>query len=71
MSHAEICPVCLGKGKVQEDNPSGTNIIYNTCHGCGGQGWVTVKDEPPYCYYYSLPPWPSTITYTYSSEQHA
>lgn len=30
MAHAEICPVCSGKGK--------------GCHGCKGEGWVSVDD---------------------------
>lgn len=30
--HAEICPVCKGSGKY-ENNP---------CHGCNGKGWVEV-----------------------------
>ena len=34
--HAECCPVCGGLGKVQSD------VI---CHGCGGRGWVEVRDE--------------------------
>ena len=41
---AQLCPVCLGKGTVAEQDfgyTSGTNP--KTCHGCGGLGWVTVK----------------------------
>lgn len=34
MSHAEKCPVCEGKGKVNSEK----------CHGCGGMGWVAVHD---------------------------
>ncbi len=34
MAHAEICPVCKGNGKVEKE----------TCHGCGGKGWVQVDD---------------------------
>ena len=37
--HAELCPVCMGKGEVKYDP---TSLAYNTCHGCGGKGWVTV-----------------------------
>lgn len=34
MAHAEVCPVCQGKGKGEA-----------TCHGCGGKGWVEVGLE--------------------------
>lgn len=37
MSHAEPCPVCKGSG-VYDDH---------TCHGCHGQGWVTVLGTYP------------------------
>jgi len=39
MSHAETCPVCQRKGKVDDDK---------LCHGCGGLGWVTIHDPVPY-----------------------
>lgn len=42
-SHVEICPICKGKGTIQ-DNVNITAIITRTCHGCNGYGWVTVKD---------------------------
>jgi len=35
--HAELCPVCTGKGTL----PNGTTVP-TTCHGCLGKGWVTV-----------------------------
>ena len=34
--HAELCPVCMGKGVI----PEGTSS--KECHGCLGKGWVTV-----------------------------
>ena len=37
MSHAEICPICQGKGEV----------LGKKCYGCGGKGWVTVHDQYP------------------------
>ena len=44
-SHAEVCPVCHGKGTIPRDY--GKWISYDegekTCHGCGGSGWVTVR----------------------------
>jgi hypothetical protein len=41
MSHAEMCPVCHGEGQFISTviGPSP-----RTCHGCGGKGWVEVKD---------------------------
>ena len=53
MAHAEICPVCEGKGKVKK----------KPCHGCSGLGWVTVQDEqsypvPYYPYYPQYPMYP-------------
>ena len=51
MSHAERCPVCLGKGTVKMDDwgqheSTGGQKYPTTCHGCGGTGWVTVQDQP-------------------------
>ena len=31
--HAEICPVCLGIGKIED----------KSCHGCSGSGWIVVR----------------------------
>lgn len=65
---AVLCPVCNGTGKY---NPG---YLENTCHGCGGKGWVEVKDEPAYYpyypYYVPIPPcsWPGTITFTKEGE---
>jgi DnaJ-class molecular chaperone len=44
MSHAEICPICNGRGTVPNamDNTSTAEV---TCHGCNGKGWVTVEDK--------------------------
>lgn len=38
MAHAEKCPVCNGKGKIDD----------KTCHGCGGTGWIVIQDAPIY-----------------------
>ena len=43
MSHAEKCPICGGTGKVYPSYQS-TGTIEITCHGCGGYGWVEVRD---------------------------
>lgn len=40
--HAERCPICLGEGKI----PDAYNAELVKCHGCGGKGWVEVKDDP-------------------------
>lgn len=46
MTHAEICPVCNGKGQIQIDkSKSAINMFNITCHGCNGQGWITLSDE--------------------------
>ena len=49
MSHAEICPVCKGKGKSGKGK----------CHGCNGRGWVTVGIDYPVPYYppHTTYPW--------------
>jgi len=40
MSHAQICPICGGKGKIKKDR---TYYIEQVeCYGCSGKGWVTV-----------------------------
>ncbi len=45
MTHAERCPVCFGSGtKVVERLASTCAPYKETCHGCGGNGWVTVGD---------------------------
>jgi len=52
MAHAEKCPVCGGKGEI--DDPIDDSSFYpthaskKTCHGCGGKGWVVVPDERHY-----------------------
>jgi len=40
--HAEICPVCVGKGVVYGIAETGA-CPTETCHGCNGKGWVTVS----------------------------
>ena len=61
MSHAEICPVCKGTGKVPDPNKYNSTALKDLvpCHGCNGLGWVTVweytttpymptAEEPPH-----------------------
>lgn len=47
MAHAEICPVCGGKGKIPipTDERSTAAPGEETCHGCNGKGWVQVGVE--------------------------
>ena len=51
MCVAQRCPVCDGSGSVLASIPYGmgtTAPLYQTCHGCGGCGWVVVHciNEP-------------------------
>ncbi len=47
MSHSEICPVCQGRGEIQsrEDYSQTTFMEKVNCNGCGGRGWIIVKDN--------------------------
>jgi len=38
--HSEICPICWGKGYIE--NYYGTR---KRCHGCSGKGWILVPDH--------------------------
>jgi len=47
MSHAELCPVCRGAGKVENKGWQESSRLVNNelvCHGCQGLGWVTIYD---------------------------
>jgi hypothetical protein len=70
MAHSEICPVCGGTGKKQND----TTFEKEACYGCNGRGWVEIQDNPIYPIYpmpiYPLYPYPPNypwITYTGST----
>lgn len=57
MSHAEMCPVCGGSGKV---GPGGGDTStcpqLKDCHGCGGKGWIEVgNDNIPVLYPVPVP----------------
>ncbi len=45
MAEAKLCPVCMGKGKVHDENFGKTTGGQQTkrCHGCFGTGWVQVN----------------------------
>ena len=46
MSHAQICPICGGKGKIEVKGDS--TLTYQPeeiCYGCLGTGWVEVSDK--------------------------
>jgi len=49
MAHPEICPVCNGTGVYAPPNDGQTTNVpmAQTCHGCGGRGWVEVGDSFP------------------------
>lgn len=65
MSHAEICPICHGKGKIPNpENVTAPTEI--TCHGCNGRGWVEISDEyPSYPYYPPIFPDDPYLWYPY------
>jgi len=64
MAHAEICPICNGKGVIEEEIGSTGEKTIKICHGCGGRGWIEVRDDP----YYS--PWyPYTIAWIVKGSQ--
>jgi len=44
---AEICPVCHGTGKyTPAHDPMMTAVPESrTCHGCGGKGWVELRED--------------------------
>ena len=51
MNHAEVCPVCIGRGFVQAGFYSSTSDTYitsttgvETCHSCNGKGYVEVSE---------------------------
>ena len=50
MAHAEICPVCRGRGTVRDDPPktnrTGVTDPEHRCHSCNGKGRITVQDPP-------------------------
>ena len=61
MSHAELCPVCAGRGVIKEypsEESTQTNPNTKVCHGCGGKGWVTVLDANDGCSQPCIPYYP-------------
>ena len=47
MVHSELCPVCNGKGKLEDMKVTQGS---KNCHGCGGLGWVVVQDQSRIAY---------------------
>jgi len=51
MSHATICPICNGNGRIKEGRKQTQPTSYPSttgeeiCYGCGGRGWVEVSDN--------------------------
>ncbi|KKN01591.1 hypothetical protein LCGC14_1126260 [marine sediment metagenome] len=80
MSKAVICPVCDGTGRVSLPfDGSGTcPADGGVCHGCGGQGWVTVGETTAEVSCNSPLPWwtypqwcqPNGTDYRYSFTQY-
>jgi len=58
---AQRCPVCEGAGSVPGPDLYGMGSTVfpprQTCHGCGGNGWVTV-----HCFYEPTPLPTVTVT---------
>ena len=46
-AHSEVCPICGGGGMMPNPDPTCIGALMK-CHGCGGCGWITVQDPPPY-----------------------
>lgn len=44
---AQLCPVCNGTGEVRNTELSSVSSspFTKVCHGCHGQGWVSVADS--------------------------
>lgn len=70
MAHAQICPVCGGKGKIPKGGNTTDAAIETFCNGCSGKGWVEVQDAPVvfpsshYCPYALHCPYPAIPTIT-------
>lgn len=60
MSHAEVCPVCRGRGEVQDILYTGMTVTASVnfvqCRSCSGKGWVTVDDSTTPWYSYTVDP---------------
>jgi DnaJ-class molecular chaperone len=50
---AEKCPVCCGAGTLALAPTPGTTSAsgLQTCHGCGGKGWVETWSPYPWTIY--------------------
>lgn len=51
MSHAKTCPICNGNGYIHKYGFTGKRTASaeneTICHGCNGQGWVTIPEVIP------------------------
>jgi DnaJ-class molecular chaperone len=46
MNVAQLCPVCKGAGSFAILADPQSTCVYPSskpCHGCGGQGWITIQ----------------------------
>jgi len=62
MAHAEVCPVCNGRGTVKEER---ITVAEKQCYGCGGKGWVNVEEHSYYPYYPYYPYYYPNFRYYY------
>ena len=74
MASAVLCPVCKGKGKVNEawvnlpEMTAREDSKEKTCNGCSGKGWVEVGGKEPSYPWLAWPPNPIPFyPYTYST----
>ena len=66
MSHAEICPICGGFGRIRTNTDTTGGSEEEICHGCGGVGWVVVDDNYPILPSPFIPPntkWTITVNW--------
>ena len=59
---AVICPICKGTGKATQYPKEGET---GTCHGCGGKGWIEIRED--YVPYEHNPMYPTYIPPVYPS----
>lgn len=50
MAKAVMCPICGGSGELDDIGYRGSSswIAKKNCHGCGGKGWVEVREDYVY-----------------------
>ena len=51
MAKAVLCPVCNGRGTTKSIDLMEAGAEY-PCNGCGGKGWVEVREDSPLPFYW-------------------